>query len=52
VFELYGIPREEWRLMFEKIAEISRAQQQERAIARATEQSKRAEAVTQRAING
>ncbi len=52
VFELYGIPREEWRLTFEKVVEINRAQQQERAIQRVTEQSKRAAATTERTIHG
>lgn len=52
VFQLYDVPREDWRLTFEKIVEVNRAQQAERAIQRATEQSKQAAAKTEASFRG
>jgi hypothetical protein len=52
VFDLYGIPQAERRLLFEYIAILNGAQQKHRALQREREQSQAAERQSQRVADG
>lgn len=52
VFDLYAVPLEERRMLFEQVVILNHAQQEHRALERARESSRQAEAKTQRAMHG